>query len=77
MDLFHKFGIINSADMEELNYTIISQDMVWQWYYDKLGAKHFKELLGKDAQKFIHILETRKEIYIEDILPVVHVTDKK
>lgn len=77
MDLFHKFGIINSADMEELNYTIISQDMVWQWYYDKLGAKHFKELLGKDAQKFIHILETRKEIYIEDILPVVHVKDQK
>jgi len=77
MDLFHKFGIINSADMEELNYTIISQDMVWQWYYDKLGAKHFKELLGKDAQKFIHILESRKEIYIEDILPAVDVKDQK
>ena len=77
MEYFHKFGVINSADMEELNYTIISPDMVWQWYYDKLGAKHFKELLGKEAQKFIHILETKKEIYIEDIMPVIQIKSQK
>jgi len=56
--------------MEELNYAIISSDMVWQWYYDKLGSKHFKELLGREAHAFIHILESKKEVYIEDILSV-------
>ena len=63
--------------MEELNYTIVSPDMVWQWYYDKMGSKHFKELLGKQAQTFIRILESKKEIYIEDILPVIQVKTEK
>jgi hypothetical protein len=54
--------------MKELNYLIISRDMVWQWYYDPCRGKHFRELLGKDAQLFIRILETGKEVYIEDIL---------
>jgi hypothetical protein len=54
--------------MEELNYTIISKDMVWQWYYDPCKGKHFRELLGKDAEMFIRILETGKQVYIEDII---------
>ena len=54
--------------MEELNYTIIAPEMVWQWYYDESGGKHFKELLGKEAQMFVKILNTKKEIFIEDIL---------
>ncbi|TDE10215.1 hypothetical protein [Dyadobacter psychrotolerans] len=55
--------------MRELNYIIISTEMVWQWYYDPCKGKHFKELLGKEARFFISILETKKDIYIEDILP--------
>lgn len=54
--------------MKELNYLIISRDMVWQWYYDPFNGKHFKELLGKEANLFVRMLETGKEIYIEDIL---------
>ncbi|MCE7041464.1 hypothetical protein [Dyadobacter sp. CY312] len=54
--------------MKELNYLIISRDMVWQWYYDPCKGKHFRELLGKEAQLFVRILETGKEVYIEDIL---------
>jgi len=54
--------------MKELNYIIISRDMVWQWYYDPCKGKHFRELLGKEAQLFVRILETGKEVYIEDIL---------
>jgi len=57
--------------MEELNYIIVAPDMVWQWYYDKSGTKHFKELLGRDAQFFVKILTTKKDIYIEDILPSI------
>ena len=56
--------------MEELNYLIVAPEMVWQWYYDENGAKHFKELLGREAQFFVKILNTKKDIYIEDILPV-------
>jgi len=54
--------------MKELNYIIISRDMVWQWYYDPCKGKHYRELLGKEAQLFVRILETGKEVYIEDIL---------
>ena len=55
--------------MEELNYIIISTELVWQWYYDKYKGKHFRELTGKDARHFIEILNTKAHIYIEDILP--------
>ena len=55
--------------MKELNYLIISPEMVWQWYYDELGGKHFKELLDKEAKFFINILETKRDVYIEDIIP--------
>lgn len=54
--------------MKELNYRIIAPEMVWQWYYDENKEKHFRELLGKDAQKFIQMIVTDKEVYIEDIL---------
>ncbi len=63
--------------MEELNYSIVAPDMVWQWYYDKSGTKHFKELLGREAQFFIKILSTNKEIYIEDILPLITSSKEK
>ena len=59
--------------MKELNYLIISPDMVWQWYYDQLGGKHFKELTGKEAQLFIEILKTKRNLYIEDILPPIQI----
>lgn len=63
--------------MKELNYIIVSSDMVWQWYYDALGGKHFRELLGKDAQVFIEILKTKKDLFIEDILPEIKKADNQ
>ncbi|CAG5068812.1 hypothetical protein DYBT9623_01544 [Dyadobacter sp. CECT 9623] len=39
--------------MKTLHYTIVSEEMVWLWYYDELHAKHFKELLDYDARTFI------------------------
>ena len=68
MELFHIFGL-DFILMEELNYIIISPEMVWQWYYDENRGKHFKELLGQDARTFIKLLESGREVYIEDILP--------
>jgi hypothetical protein len=35
------------------HYTIVTQEMVWQWYYDEMGDKHVRELLGKQAAAFI------------------------
>lgn len=55
--------------MKELNYLIVSKEMVWQWYYDSCNGKHFRELIGKDALLFIQILESGRDVYIEDILP--------
>jgi hypothetical protein len=59
--------------MKELNYIIISPEMVWQWYYGPCKEKNFRELLGGDARAFIKILKTRDEIFIEDILPLTAV----
>jgi hypothetical protein len=54
MDLFHKFALsLTSTDMEKLHYAIVSEEMVWLWYYDELGGKHIKELLDKEARSFI------------------------
>lgn len=39
--------------MESLHYTIISEKMVWIWYYDEFGGKHLKELLADDAAAFV------------------------
>ena len=68
MGLFHKFEYLKRIDMEELNYIIVSPELVWQWYYDEHKGKHFRELTGKNAKHFIEILNTKPNIYIEDIL---------
>ncbi|WP_157474865.1 hypothetical protein [Dyadobacter sp. Leaf189] len=39
--------------MEKLHYLIVSEEMVWLWYYDQLGGKHIKELLARDAMDFL------------------------
>ncbi|MCE6987806.1 hypothetical protein [Dyadobacter sp. CY323] len=43
--------------MENLHSAIVSNDMVWLWYYDEFGGKHIRELLEKDARDYI---ENRK-----------------
>ena len=47
--------------MQTLNYAIVSEDMVWLWYYDQFGSKHFKELLAKEATNFIKEIALRKK----------------
>lgn len=47
--------------MTGLHYSIVSEKMVWIWYYDDLGAKHFKELLADDAVAFVRGAEAEKE----------------
>jgi len=47
--------------MKNLNFTIISEQMIWLWYYDELGNKHLKELLGKEAKDFIQDFTTKKK----------------
>ncbi|KAA6432758.1 hypothetical protein FEM33_23900 [Dyadobacter flavalbus] len=42
--------------MEMLYYTIVSEEMIWIWYYDSLGNKHLKELLAKEARDFVTAL---------------------
>jgi hypothetical protein len=76
MEIFHIFGL-NYIVMEELNYVIVSPEMVWQWYYDSNRSKHFKELLGKEAQTFIQLLESGRELYIEDLFPRTSGTTQK
>ncbi|WAC13805.1 hypothetical protein [Dyadobacter pollutisoli] len=39
--------------MKELHYIIVSEEMVWIWYYDEWKGKHLKELLAKEAKEFI------------------------
>ncbi|KQS26810.1 hypothetical protein ASG33_19875 [Dyadobacter sp. Leaf189] len=54
MDLFHNFEVLfTSTNMEKLHYLIVSEEMVWLWYYDQLGGKHIKELLARDAMDFL------------------------
>lgn len=44
--------------MTGLHYSIISEKMVWIWYYDEFGGKHLKELLADDAVAFVKRMET-------------------
>jgi hypothetical protein len=45
---------LSEADYRpELQFVIVSEEMVWQFYYDESGSKHFRELTGRDARKFI------------------------
>ncbi len=46
--------------MTGLHYSIVSEKMVWIWYYDQLGGKHLKELLADDAAAFIRQQEPKK-----------------
>ena len=39
--------------MENLHSAIVSNEMVWLWYYDEFGGKHIKELLERDARDYI------------------------
>ncbi len=47
--------------MTGLHYSIVSEKMVWIWYYDDLGAKHLKELLADDAVAFVRRAAAGKE----------------
>ena len=42
--------------MTTINFTIVATDMVWQWYHDELGNKHVREIIGREATKFIEEL---------------------
>lgn len=44
--------------MTGLHYSIVSEKMVWIWYYDELGSKHLKELLADDAVAFVKRVES-------------------
>jgi hypothetical protein len=45
---------LSEADYRpELQFVIVSKEMVWQFYYDESGSKYFRELTGRDARKFI------------------------
>ncbi|WP_166444496.1 hypothetical protein [Dyadobacter bucti] len=43
--------------MKEVRYIIVSEEMVWLYYYDEYKSKHFKELLRKEAREFIKELQ--------------------
>ncbi len=62
--------------IQELNYIIVSREMVWQWYYDTLHGKHFRELIGPQATQFINKIESGEDVYIEDILPLPTLTHR-
>lgn len=47
--------------MTGLHYSIVSEKMVWIWYYDDCGGKHLKELLADDAVAFVRREEVWKE----------------
>lgn len=47
--------------MTGLHYSIVSEKMVWIWYYDDFGGKHLKELLTDDAVAFVRRAEAGKE----------------
>lgn len=50
--------------MKEIHFTIVAPEMVWLWYYER-GNKHVKELLGKEAIKFIESQPANLEPVIE------------
>ena len=65
MEYFHLQGFIplylsyqQTRTMTGLHYSIISEKMVWIWYYDEFGGKHLKELLADDAVAFVKRMET-------------------
>jgi hypothetical protein len=37
----------------ELQFIIVPEEMVWEFYYDESGSKYFRELTGREARKFI------------------------
>ncbi|CAG5000132.1 hypothetical protein DYBT9275_02398 [Dyadobacter sp. CECT 9275] len=39
--------------MENILYKVVAPEMVWIYYYDELKNKHFRELLGAEARRFI------------------------
>jgi hypothetical protein len=39
--------------MKKIKYIIVSEEMVWLFYYDEFKNKHLKELYGKEAREFI------------------------
>lgn len=55
--LYHQ----QTETMASLHYSIVSEKMVWIWYYDEFGGKHLKELLADDASAFVKRLATLKE----------------
>ena len=48
--------------MTGLHYSIVSDKMVWIWYYDELGGKHLKELLADDAVAFVKRMESQDNV---------------
>jgi hypothetical protein len=46
--------------MTGLYYSIVSEKVVWIWYYDDFGSKHLKELLADDAVAFVRHAEIGK-----------------
>jgi len=56
--------------MTVLNFTIVASDMVWQWYLDELGNKHVREIIGREAVKFIEELKfTTNEVQKTILVP--------
>jgi hypothetical protein len=53
--------------MKKLHYTVVSEEMVWLWYYDQLGSKHVKELFAKEARDFIKECEKQEESIIKQV----------
>ncbi|MCF0069130.1 hypothetical protein LZD49_01520 [Dyadobacter sp. CY261] len=47
--------------MAGVQYSIISEKMVWIWYFDEFGGKHLKELLADDAAAFVKRARMQKE----------------
>ena len=56
-----------------LYYTIVSEEMVWIWYYDSLGGKHLKELLAKEARDFVRTLGDHERNVVNQV-PLITVS---
>lgn len=59
--------------MEILYYTIVSEEMVWIWYYDSLGGKHLKELLAREARDFVMALGVHEKNVVHQV-PLITVS---
>jgi len=53
--------------METLYYIIVSEEMVWIWYYDSLGSKHLKELLAKEARDFVMAIGDHEKNVVKQV----------